>query len=82
VIRTIRLTFADIYEANALLTVDDERGWPSDVECREPKAMINAVALDHRTIRIDEDRQSKTVGPVVIGHFLGALADDHQYLSP
>jgi hypothetical protein len=82
VIRTIRLTCADIYEANALLTVNNERGWPSDVEGREAKAMINAVALDHRTIRIDEDGQSKAAGPVIIGHFRGALADDHQYLSP
>jgi hypothetical protein len=80
-IRTIRLTLANVYEANALLTVHDERGWPSDVEGREPKPMINAVALDHRTIGIDEDRQRKAAGTVIIGHFLGALADDHQDLG-
>jgi hypothetical protein len=81
-IRTIRLTLADVYEADTLLTVHDERGRPSDVEGREPKPMVDAVALDHRTIGIDEDRQSKTAGPVILGHFLGALADDHQDLSP
>jgi hypothetical protein len=81
-IRTIRLPLANVYEADALRTIHDERGWPSDVEGREPKPMINAVALDHHTICIDEDRHSKAASPVIMGHFLGALADDHQDLGP
>jgi hypothetical protein len=81
-IRTIRLTLADVYEADALLTVDNERGWPSDVERREPKTMIDTVALDHRAVWIDEDRHGKSAGAAVVAHFLGALADDYQYLCP
>jgi hypothetical protein len=81
-IRPIRLTFADVYEADALLTVDDERSWPSDVERRQPKAMIDAVALDHRAVRVDKDRKREAVGAVIIGHFFGALADDHQDFGP
>jgi hypothetical protein len=46
-IRAIRLIFADIHEADALLTVDDESGWPRDVERRKPKTMIDTVVLDH-----------------------------------
>jgi hypothetical protein len=79
--RTIRLTLADVDEAEALLTVDDERGWPSDVKGRQPEAMIDPVALDHRTICIDEDREGQAVGAVISGDSLGALANDHQHLS-
>jgi hypothetical protein len=55
-IRAICLTFADIQKANALLMVDDKNGWPSNVEGRKSKTMIDAVTLDHRTICIDQDR--------------------------
>jgi hypothetical protein len=82
VIRTIRLPLADVYEANTLLTIDDERGWPGDVKRREPQTMIDTVALDHQALWIDEDREGKAVPAVIIGHFLGTLTDDHQYLSP
>jgi hypothetical protein len=81
VIRTIRLTSADIHEADALCTVDDKRGRPSDVERREPKPMIDPVALDHRTIWIDEDRQGEATSAGIIGHLLGALADDNHDLG-
>lgn len=77
-IRTIRLTLADRHEAEALVAVDDEGRWPSDIESREPETVINAIALDHRSIRIDEDRKGEAAGMVIIGDFLGALADDHQ----
>jgi hypothetical protein len=40
-------------KANTLLTVDDKNGWPSDVEGRKSKPMIDAVMLDHRAISID-----------------------------
>jgi hypothetical protein len=50
------LTFADIQKADALLTIDNKNGWPSDVERGKSKTMIDAVALDHRPIRIDQDR--------------------------
>jgi hypothetical protein len=56
VIWTIRLTPADIHEADALRTIDDERGRSSNVERRQPESMIDPVALDHRAIRIEEQR--------------------------
>jgi hypothetical protein len=82
VIRTIRLASADIHEADALRTVDDKRGRPSDVERRQPESMIDPVAPDHRAIWIDEDRQGETMNAGIIGHLLGALADDNQNFSP
>jgi hypothetical protein len=54
-IQTIRLTSANIPETEVLRTVDDKRGRPSDVEGRQPKPMIDPIALDHRPIWIDED---------------------------
>jgi hypothetical protein len=44
--------------------------------------MIDSVALDHRAIWIDEDRQSETTKAGIIGHLRGALADDHQDFGP
>ena len=82
VIRTIRLPLADVDEADALLTVDEKRGRPSDVERREPEPMVDAVALDDGAIGIDEDRQGETVSARILADLLGALADDDQYLSP
>jgi hypothetical protein len=81
VIRTIRLTLADIDEAQALVAVDDERRRPGDVVGGEPETVIDPVALDHRSIRVDEDRQGQPAGMVIVGYFIGALADDHQHLS-
>jgi hypothetical protein len=52
-IRAIGLIFADRQVAQALLTVDDENGWPRNVERRKPKTMIDTVALDHRAGWID-----------------------------
>jgi hypothetical protein len=77
-IRTVRLTLADICEAEALVAVDDEGRRPRDIEGREPNAVVHPVALDHRPIRIDEHRQGEAVGTAIIGHFHGALPDDHQ----
>jgi hypothetical protein len=82
VIRTIRLTSADVHEADPLRTVDDKRGRPSDVERRKPKPMMDAVALDYGAIGIDEDRQGEIVSANVLAYLLGALADDDQYLGP
>ena len=56
-IRTIRLTLADIDEAQALVAVDDERRRSGDVVGSEPETVIDPVALNHRSIRIDKDRQ-------------------------
>jgi hypothetical protein len=81
-IRTVRLTSADVQIADALRTVDDKRGRPCDVERCEPEPMVDAVALDHRAVRIDEDRQGKTTRAAIVGHFLGALAGDDQDLGP
>ena len=81
-IRTIRLPLADVDEADALLTVDEKRGRPSDVERRESKPLVDAVALDHRAIWIDEGRQGETAAAVIFGHFRSALADDHHDLGP
>jgi hypothetical protein len=81
VIRTIRLTSADIHEANALRTIDDKRGRPSDVERRQPQPMIDPVTFDHRAIGIDEDQEGKTTSAGVIGYLLGALAEDDQELG-
>jgi hypothetical protein len=80
-IRTIRLTLADIHEAQAPVAVDDERRRPGDVEGSEPQTVIDPVALDHRAVRVDKDRQGQPPGVSIIGHFLGTLADDHQHLS-
>jgi hypothetical protein len=44
--------------------------------------MIDPVALDHRAIGIDEDREGKTMSAGVFGHLGGALPDDHQDLGP
>ncbi len=82
VIRTIRLTSADIHEADTLRTIDDKRGRPRDVERRQPQPMIDPVALDHRAIGIDEDREGKTKSAGVFGHLFGALPDDNQDLGP
>jgi hypothetical protein len=51
----ICLIFADIQKAYALLAVDDKNRWPSDIERRQSKSMIDAVMLDHRAISIDQD---------------------------
>jgi hypothetical protein len=77
-IRTIRPTLADIRETEPLVAVDDEGRRPSDIESREPEMVIHIVALDHRSIRIDEDRQREAAGTVIIGHGRAALGDDHQ----
>jgi hypothetical protein len=80
--RTIRLASADVHEADALGTVDDKRGRPSDVERRQPEPMIDAVALDHRAIWVDENRHGETLRTGIIGHSVGALANDDQDLGP
>jgi hypothetical protein len=77
----ICLTFADMQEANASLTVDDKNGWPSDVERRQSKTMIDAVPLDHRAIWIDQDRKVEAMCPTVLGHLGAALAGDYHDLS-
>jgi hypothetical protein len=77
---TIRLTLADVPKADALVAVDDERRWPSDVERGEPETVIDAVAFDHRAVRVDEDRKRQAMGAVISRHPLGTLADDHQNL--
>jgi hypothetical protein len=81
-IRTVRLTSADVHAADALRTIDDKRRRPCDVERCEPEPMIDAVALDHRAVCIGEDRQGQTTRAGIIGHFVGALADDDQDLGP
>jgi hypothetical protein len=81
-IRTIRLSPADVDEADMLRTVDEKRGRPSDVKCREPKPMIDSVALDHRAIWINEDGKGETAAAVIFGHFRSALADDYYDLGP
>jgi hypothetical protein len=78
---TIRLTLADVCEADALAAIDDEGRWPRDVEGGEPETMIDAVALDHGSVRVDEDRKPQTAGTLKIGDLLGALADDHHDLG-
>ena len=55
-IRTIRLTLADVDEAQALVAVDDEGRRPGDVEGGEPETVIDPIAFDHRPIRIDKAR--------------------------
>jgi hypothetical protein len=44
--------------------------------------MIDSIALDHPTIRIDQNREGKATRANVLGDVLGALADDNQGLSP
>jgi hypothetical protein len=80
-IRTVRLTLAHMSEPYALMAIDDERRRTRDIEGGQPEAMIHTVALDHRAIRVDEDRQVEPVGVVVIGHFRRTLTDDHQHPS-
>jgi hypothetical protein len=80
-IQTIGLTSAQIHEADALRTIDDKCGRPSDVERCQPQPMIDAVALDHRALGIDEDGEGKIMSGSVTGHLLGALTDDHQHLG-
>jgi hypothetical protein len=78
---TIRLTFPNIDKAEALIAVDEERRRPSNVVGGEPEMMIHTITFDHRAIRIDKNGQGKSSGITIIGHFLGALADDHHDLS-
>ena len=80
-IRAIGLISADRQVAQALLTVDDEHGRPRNVERRKPKTMIDTVALDHRAVWIDQDRQLETVCTMKLGHVRAALADDHHDLG-
>jgi hypothetical protein len=75
------LPLADVNEADTQFTVDDESRWPSDVKRRKPKTVIDAVTLDHRAVWIDENGKGKAAGAVIIGHFLGALADNHHDLG-
>jgi hypothetical protein len=82
VIWTIRLPPADVDEADALRTVDEKRGRPSDVERRQAKAVIDAVAPDHRPIWVDEQRKAGIMTAGILRHFIGALAHDNQDLSP
>jgi hypothetical protein len=44
--------------------------------------MIDAVALDHRAIWVDENRHGETLRTGIIGHSVGALANDDQDLGP
>jgi hypothetical protein len=81
-IRTIRLPPTDMDEADVLLAVDEKCGRPGDVKCREPKPMIDSVALDHGAIWIHEDRKGETAGAVIFGHFRSALAGDDHDLGP
>jgi len=80
-IRTIRLAFADIDEAQALVAIDDEGRWPSDVEGGEPETVIDPIAFDHRSIRIDKDGQAKPATLAIISYFRGPLADDDQHVG-
>jgi hypothetical protein len=47
----------NVDEAQDLLSIDNERRRPGDVISCEAEAMIDAVTLDDRAIRVDEDRQ-------------------------
>jgi|SRR5687768_2797717 len=80
-LRTIQLTPADIDEPEALIAVDDEGRRPSDIKSGEPETVVDAIAFDHRAIRIDKHRKVKSAGMVIISHFLGTLADDHHHLG-
>jgi hypothetical protein len=80
-IRTIRLPLANIHETQALVAVNDERRRPGDVEGGKPETVIDPVALDHRSVRVDKDWQGQPAGMAIVGYFIGALADDHQHLS-
>jgi hypothetical protein len=82
VIQAIRLIPADVDEADALLTVDEKYSRPSDVERREPKPMVDPVALDDRTIWIDQNRKGETTAAVIRSHLRSALADNHHDLGP
>lgn len=69
-----------MHEANALLTIDDERGWAGDIQAGNAKAMVDPITLDHGAVGIDEDRDREPMGLAISRHFRGALADDHQDL--
>jgi hypothetical protein len=43
--------------------------------------MIHAVALDHRTVRIDENRKRQRLAALIGGHVSGALTDDDHDLG-
>jgi len=60
-----------------LLTVDDKNSWPSDLERRQSKTMIDAVTLDHLPIGINQDRQVEAMSLMVRSHLRAALANDH-----
>jgi hypothetical protein len=81
-IRAIRLTATDMPEANTLLTIDDERCRPGNIESGNAEAMIDPVALDHRAVGVDEERDREPMGCAVFCHFRRTLADDHHYLGP
>jgi hypothetical protein len=69
-------------KAETLRTIDDERRWPGNIEGGQPQTMVDAIALDDRTIRIDQDRKAERMGAKVVSHFLRTLADDDEYLGP
>jgi hypothetical protein len=80
-IRSIPLTLANVDEAQALVLINDERRRMGDVISCQAEKMIDAVALDDRTIWIDEDRQHQTASLAVRLNFFGALADDHEHFG-
>jgi hypothetical protein len=81
-IRTIPLTLADVHETEALVAVDDKGRRASDIEGGEPETVVDTIALDHRSPRIDEDWKGEPVGVMIVGDFRLALADDHQDFGP
>jgi 16S rRNA (cytidine1402-2'-O)-methyltransferase len=52
----------DMHKADALLTIDDERCRPGDIETGNAKAMIDPVALDHRAVGVDQERDGEFMG--------------------
>jgi hypothetical protein len=69
-------------EADTLLTIDDERCRSGDIETSDSQAMIDTVALDHRAVGVDEERDGETVGGAVLCHFGRTLTDNDQDLGP
>ena len=81
-IRSIPLTLANVYEADAPIAIDDEHCWSGDVEGGQAETMIDPIPLDDRAIGIDQDGNRQVLRLSVRLDLLGALADDHAHPRP
>jgi hypothetical protein len=69
-------------EADTLRPIDEESGGTGDIKRCQPQPVIDPIAFNHRTLRIDQDRKGKVPSLTIFGDLRGTLADDDDHLCP